>query len=89
MAAAHEAAMDLFGTCFPNYRYFRVIPNVRLTTTLFERAGRPAAGFPDLLKSASDRWRPIRRRPHWSPKVQGAPKGAAAIFDALEDDGET
>jgi hypothetical protein len=36
MRKAHESAMELFGICFPGYDYFKVIPSVRLTTTLFE-----------------------------------------------------
>lgn len=36
MKRAHEAAMDLFQICFPTYQYFRIVPSVRLTTTLFE-----------------------------------------------------
>jgi hypothetical protein len=36
MRTAHEAALGLFETCFPTYSYFRIIPSVRLTTTLFE-----------------------------------------------------
>jgi hypothetical protein len=36
MRQAHEVALDLFSICFPGYEYFRVIPSVRLTTTLFE-----------------------------------------------------
>ena len=36
LKSAHEAALELFHVCFPNYDYFRVIPTVRLTTTLFE-----------------------------------------------------
>lgn len=36
MKTAHETALALFETCFPTYSYFRVIPSVRFTTTLFE-----------------------------------------------------
>lgn len=36
MKTAHEVVLELFSICFPNYDYFRVIPSVRLTTTLFE-----------------------------------------------------
>lgn len=36
MKTAHEVALDLFKTCFPSYEYYRVVPSVRLTTTLFE-----------------------------------------------------
>lgn len=36
MRAAHDEAMRLFRICFPAYEYFRVIPSVRLTQTLFE-----------------------------------------------------
>lgn len=36
MRTAHETALELFQVCFPTYNYFRVIPSVRLTTTLFE-----------------------------------------------------
>jgi len=36
METAHAVALDLFATCFPTYSYFRVVPSVRLTTTLFE-----------------------------------------------------
>lgn len=36
MKAAHDTALELFETCFPTYSYYRVIPSVRLTTTLFE-----------------------------------------------------
>jgi hypothetical protein len=34
--AADEVAMALLGICFPGYKYFRAIPSVRFTTTLFE-----------------------------------------------------
>lgn len=36
MRSAHEAVLELFRTCFPNYEYFRVVPSVRLTRTMFE-----------------------------------------------------
>lgn len=36
MRKAHENVMELFRICFPDYDYFRVVPSVRLTTTLFE-----------------------------------------------------
>lgn len=36
MKKAHDTALELFRICFPTYSYFRVIPSVRLTTTLFE-----------------------------------------------------
>lgn len=36
MKKAHDVALDLFAACFPDYEYYRVIPSVRLTTTLFE-----------------------------------------------------
>jgi hypothetical protein len=36
METAHKVALDLFATCFPTYSYFRVVPSVRLTTTMFE-----------------------------------------------------
>jgi hypothetical protein len=36
MRAAHEAVLELFRTCFPNYEHFRVVPSVRLTRTMFE-----------------------------------------------------
>ena len=36
MKKAHEVVLDLFATCFPSYEFYRVIPSVRLSTTLFE-----------------------------------------------------
>lgn len=36
MKTAHDTALELFSICFPTYEYFRVVPSVRLTTTLFE-----------------------------------------------------
>ncbi|MCC6920799.1 MAG: hypothetical protein IT548_16495 [Alphaproteobacteria bacterium] len=36
MLSAHKEVMRLFKSCFPQYEYFRVIPSVRLTQTLFE-----------------------------------------------------
>lgn len=36
MKTAHDTALELFQTCFPNYQFTRVVPSVRLTTTLFE-----------------------------------------------------
>ena len=36
MKAAHDTALELFQICFPTYDYFRIIPSVRFTTTLFE-----------------------------------------------------
>jgi hypothetical protein len=36
MKEAHKEALRLFEVCFPGYEYFRVIPSVRLTRTMFE-----------------------------------------------------
>jgi hypothetical protein len=36
MRSAHDEVMALFSRCFPGYEYFKVIPSVRLTQTLFE-----------------------------------------------------
>lgn len=33
---AHEEALRIFEICFPGYEPFRLIPSVRLTTTMFE-----------------------------------------------------
>ncbi len=33
---SHDEALRIFETCFPDYRPFRFVPSVRLTTTLFE-----------------------------------------------------
>jgi hypothetical protein len=47
MKKAHEVVLDLFAMCFPNYDYFRVIPSVRLTTTLFENLHWDNHGIPE------------------------------------------
>ncbi|MCC6920291.1 MAG: hypothetical protein IT548_13910 [Alphaproteobacteria bacterium] len=36
MKVAHDAAISIFKTCFPTYEYFKLIPSVRLTQTMFE-----------------------------------------------------
>lgn len=47
MRTAHDTALELFSTCFPSYEYFRVIPSVRLTTTLFENIHWDNHNIPD------------------------------------------
>ncbi|CAL4869166.1 hypothetical protein MMA231_03457 (plasmid) [Asticcacaulis sp. MM231] len=36
MEDAHKVTLDLFATCFPDYYYYRMIPSIRITETLFE-----------------------------------------------------
>ena len=36
MRTAHETLLHLYEICFPDYSYFRIIPTIRLTQTLFE-----------------------------------------------------
>lgn len=36
MEEAHKINLELFATCFPDYNYYRSIPSIRITETLFE-----------------------------------------------------
>ena len=36
MRTAHETLLQIYTTCFPGYDYYRIIPSIRLTQTLFE-----------------------------------------------------
>ncbi len=36
MRAAHDALLSLYSVCFPQYGYFKLVPTIRFTQTLFE-----------------------------------------------------